>query len=319
MLKNMKKTLIFLTMLGLSVGLSWASTEGEGPNKGGRMSRVKAAIEIGALGAGRAVLGLPLEHPFDTIKTRWQAHPGVPSVFNVASDIISKKGYSGFYSGFVPNTVRAASKQVYRYPMMILFPPMYEAMIPDDANHNRKYLRKIATGLTIANAEVFVISPLERLKVWLMTKENKGNLTEFFNKSSGHVGRELYKGFSATLPKQNVSWVSFLWADEWCKTQVRHYVGREELSHSELMVSGGIVGVINTAATLPFDNIKTRMQMAQTENMNFFDVAKDVVSKNGVKGFYAGWQPRIVQYMIQAMLTVNLLDYLENKFSKKES
>ena len=41
--------------------------------------------------------------------------------------------------------------------MMILFPPMYETLIPDDSGHNRKYLRKIATGLTIANAEVLLL------------------------------------------------------------------------------------------------------------------------------------------------------------------
>ncbi len=314
---TLKSLLInFGSVVVFCMGSSYGSIDES--DKAPRRSKIWDAAEIAAMGAGRALIGLPLEHPFDTMKTRWQAHPETPSFLKVSQDIIAKKGYRGFYSGFVPNAVRAASKQVYRYPMMILFPPMYESLLPDDETHKRKYLRKIATGLTIANAEVFVINPLERLKVWLMTKENKGTLREFFRQNSGKVGSELLRGVSATFPKQNVSWVSFLWADEWCKTQVKAYVGREELSNTELLASGGAVGIINTAATLPFDNIKTRMQMVGAQEAGFFNTLGDVVRKSGIKGLYAGWQPRVVQYMVQAMLTVSMLDYLENKFANKK-
>ena len=76
------------------------------------------------------------------------------------------------------------------------------------------------------------------------------------------------------------------------------------------------VGVINTAVTLPFDSIKTCMQMDQARTNTFSETAKEVFRKNGFKGFYAGWQPRITQYMIQAIMTVNVLDYLEKRFSR---
>lgn len=296
--------------------INWTDTNAVSSEKEDRMNGIEKAIYISAVGAGRAIVGLPIEHPFDTIKTRWQAYPETTSMLTVGRDIISKKGYKGFYSGFIPNTIRAASKQTYRYPMMILFPPMYETLIPDDSGHNRKYLRKIATGLTIANAEVLFINPLERLKVWLMTKESRGRLTEFFSKNYGHLGTELYRGISATLPRQNVSWVSFLWADEWCKNLMKVYTKKKELNHSELIVSGMAVGVINTAVTLPFDSIKTCMQMDQARTNTFSETAKEVFRKNGFKGFYAGWQPRITQYMIQAIMTVNVLDYLEKRFSR---
>lgn len=272
-----------------------------------------SAIRVGAAGVARGVAGLPLEHPWDVIKTRWQAKPQFTSSWAVAKDVMEQKGWRGFYSGILPNGFRMGFKQAYRWPMMIFLPGIYEGLFPDDS-----YKRKIATGLTIANLEVGIISPLERLKVWLMTSTRieKRQIHLFATENKGSVTRAFFKGSSATLLKQNVSWVSFLTADEFFKKQMQAWLNVQELSAIDGVIVGASVGIVNTAVTMPLDCVKTVLQQRAGGGRGVLSVAADIATQYGIRGFYAGWQPRIVQYVIQASLTSNMLTYLEKVYGQ---
>jgi hypothetical protein len=56
-------------------------------------------------------------------------------------------------------------KQMYRYPLMILFPPYFENKL----STSNLQVTKLASGLAIAMIESFIMCPFERLKVYLMT------------------------------------------------------------------------------------------------------------------------------------------------------
>ena len=75
------------------------------------------------LGVWRGVFGLPFEHPFDTIKTNMQTYQ--TGFINTTKDIYHSKGLFGFYSGFLVNSLRVASKQLYRWPLSIAFFGLY--------------------------------------------------------------------------------------------------------------------------------------------------------------------------------------------------
>lgn len=81
-------------------------------------------VKSGVYGALRGLAGLPLEHPLDCIKTRWQSRLHSGSALEVARNIYSNNGIMGFYAGAVPNSIRMATKQLYRWPLMIGLPPL---------------------------------------------------------------------------------------------------------------------------------------------------------------------------------------------------
>ena len=85
-------------------------------------------IEASTVGALRALVGLPIEHPFDTVKTICQAEQ-IPA-WKVAQQIWNKHGIRGYYSGAIPNGIRASGKQAYRYPMMMSFPFFFKRCYP---------------------------------------------------------------------------------------------------------------------------------------------------------------------------------------------
>ncbi|CAF2972002.1 unnamed protein product [Rotaria sp. Silwood2] len=271
-----------------------------------------------AIGVSRTVGGLPLEHPFDTIRTRWQANPAhYSNVVIVVREIYSWKGLLGFYSGAIPNTTRRAIKQTYRWPMMLFFPSFYrDHILTDRIYQNYPHLPKILTGLSIANFEILVISPFERLKVWLMTSPKRISLFKFFREhiNSRDITRELYRGTSAVFYRQNVSWITFLYTDGLTKAKFREYKQTQDLTYIDLFMAGMIVGLINTGAVMPFDYVKTQKQKFFQNNQSTIDIFKTTLKQDGITRFYIGWKIYLIQYAIVAILNVNVLDKLERKF-----
>ena len=286
----------------------------------GEADRISQLLFSAAIGVSRTVGGLPLEHPLDTIRTRWQADPRYSrNALQVVREIYSSKGFLGFYSGAIPNTTRRAVKQAYRWPMMLFFPNFYrDHVLSARIQKNYPYLPKILTGLSIANFEILVINPLERLKVWLMTSPTRISLLEFFRRHAyvRNIVQELYRGTLAIFYRQNISWVTFLYTDELTKTKLRKYKQSEDLTHVDLFLAGMIVGSVNTGAIMPFDYVKTQKQKFFQNNQSLVDIFKTTLKRDGIARFYVGWKVYLVQYAIVAILTVNVLDKLEQKFKR---
>lgn len=110
-------------------------------------------------------MGLPFEHPFDTIKTWMQSEN--QKTMKAITDIYHKKGARGFYAGFLVNCIRVSSKNAYRWPLTVHLIARF-----------RKRCRELGWGIGIAGAaaglitaivESVILCPMERIKVWLMT------------------------------------------------------------------------------------------------------------------------------------------------------
>lgn len=259
------------------------------------------------VGMARGALSLIFEHPLDTLKTYWQAHPSRPSLNVVYKEIYRLKGFRGFYSGAVPNVLRVMFKQSYRYPLMLVVPGIYSNVF------HSLVLISMFTGLTIAVIEVFLITPLERFKVWLITfPKTAGGGRAFLKAMKHHTLAVLYKGLGVTALRQIASWVTFLVVHDQLIAVVRQSLGTTVLSLGVLLLVSLIEGGINTAIILPIDTIKTNLQkMSASNNRHILEVMGYIYRRHGVKGLYTGWSLRLVQYMIHSGFTVSLLEKLK--------
>lgn len=77
------------------------------------------------VGIIRTLIGFPIEHPLDSIKTQWQAKPQLRNELVVIKDIFKIKGFMGFYAGSLPNLTRCVLKNSYRYPLMVGLPSFF--------------------------------------------------------------------------------------------------------------------------------------------------------------------------------------------------
>ena len=201
------------------------------------------------LGVVRTAVLMPIEHPLDYLKTQIQAQSYQGPVIPFLSSHIKSQGFLKLYTGFLPNTLRASIKQGYRLPLMVGIPNFYRRFLGSENSI------QILTGLTIAIIESYIICPLERLKVWLMTSP-VATLSNFVTENR-HMN-ELLRGINALLVRQTMSWVSFLGFTSVFKEGTLRYKGRIE--GNDILWIGVLVGIINTAVIMPADFIKTDQQ-----------------------------------------------------------
>jgi hypothetical protein len=75
--------------------------------------------------------------------------------------------------------VRGLMKNSYRYPLMVGLPGFYKSHLPDSFKEH-KYIAKLLTGCSIALIEATLTCPVERLKVFFMTTNEKITYRQFF-------------------------------------------------------------------------------------------------------------------------------------------
>ncbi len=256
-------------------------------------------------GAARGAVSLIVEHPLDVIKTYWQTYPQYSSARTVALVIYRMKGWRGFYSGLLPNLIRVVLKQSYRYPLMLLVPLIYGAFIKS------VMWLSLLTGVTIAVLEVFLITPLERLKVWLITFQlASGGVGAFFLSSKLQFLAFVYRGLYVTMLRQTLSWVVFLVVHDQLMLFVRDVLQIQQIGFVELMWISLAEATMNTAIMLPVDEIKSRLQRVGSHYGGFDEVVY-IYRTYGFRGFYVAYNIRLLQYMIHAAFTVSLLESLK--------
>lgn len=215
----------------------------------------KASWE-GALRGGALLI---IEHPLESIKTQWQDKIQFKSKKEIVHNIYKEKGLVGFYRGFVPNLIRVMSKQFYRWPMMLFFPRLYSKYLPNRIKKKFPTINKILSGFTIANIEIFLICPLDRMKIYFMTMTGTSALatshliSNFFIINKNKLIPELFRGLESSFWRSNISWISFLYLDEkfkqiWKKSKLRSGKS-QELTYFDLLVISILVGTGNLIAS----------------------------------------------------------------------
>lgn len=264
------------------------------------------------LGAFRASIMMPIEQPFDYMKTQIQSTLYRGPAWNFVRNHISTYGIARMFRGLVPNTIRASLKQAYRLPLMIYIPNFFRRFTRQENNI------QVLTGMTIAVAESYIICPLERIKIWLMTSPQP-TLKAFLNDGAGL--KDFYSGVKPLLMRQSLSWVSFLGFTSLFKESVISYKGYTDFY--DLVAIGMLVGILNTTVIMPADFIKTHSQkfgnlggMSMVSCVSLLTQAeKSIFSKLMI--VYCGWRIRVVHYLINSVATISLIDHLEKKFSTR--
>ena len=172
-------------------------------------------------------LGFPLEQPFEAAKTIWQAEPHLKNEAQLTKSIVGRYGLAGFYKGSAANFIRVVAKSFYRYPLVLMFQGVFDKMFPG-MEHNSKTLT-LVKGLSatcVATVESIIVCPLERVKVFFMTRtEFNGGYTAFFRKnfteSFSVLRKELFRGLGIHVVRQNISWIVWLETDALAKMYIR--------------------------------------------------------------------------------------------------
>lgn len=220
------------------------------------------------MGVVRSIVALPILHPLDWVKVNYQINHHLKNEFAVIKNLKAERGLKGFYYGYSTNLSKQIFKSSYRYPMLSGLPRFY-AKLFGSTYEQHQYAMRFLTSLSVAFIEGGLLTPFERLQVFIMTsKFGSENYKDFFNMSKSKLRTELFKGYSPYVLKQWVSWTIFLQADQFYKNRIRSFFkipDHEMVFGFKLALSSLLTSLTTVCAVMPFDNIKTFLQKHNLE------------------------------------------------------
>jgi Mitochondrial carrier protein len=288
-----------------------------------RTSGIEKAVQSVVIGAPRAIITFGAGHPFDLVKTRMQANPQIQSAVLLSNEIFKKTGIKGFYVGGLANGTRHVIKNAYRDPIRGFSKAFYKAKFPDASEASIG----AATSLTMSTTDTYIIAPLERMKVWLMTNRSEDkSISKFFvNKPKGLSPsfEYFYRGAHISWMRSTISWGTYLIPEAIIREQVIKLSPRVTEKNSKIphiplpeqIFIGAAGGIINALCMLPFDAVKTNIQKPEYTGRatikNMLRVGKNLVADHGIKGLYSGFWPRLIHYSIVGVLTEGVMQQVD--------
>ncbi|POW11950.1 hypothetical protein PSHT_08247, partial [Puccinia striiformis] len=272
------------------------------------------------------------EHPFDLVKVRLQSQPlHLPSRYNGPVDCfrqtVGHEGFRGLYRGVSMPVVGAMAENA---TLFLVYGQVQQLIrrlaFPDQVIERRPpplplgYL-SIAAACGGAMASL-ILTPIELVKCKMQVQQIAADPT---NNKVGPLGivrsvlkrdgfAGLWLGQTGTLLRETggaAIWfctfesIVALFVKRHQEQQQQstglpnnRVLSKDDLSSPELMISGGIAGILYNLVFFPADSIKSTIQTAseliptstsQTPTNNgFLNVGRQIVQNRGWKGLYAG-------------------------------
>jgi solute carrier family 25 (mitochondrial carnitine/acylcarnitine transporter), member 20/29 len=224
--------------------------------------------------------------PMDVVKTKAQIEP--EPLWRIARKTISHQGFRGLYTGMSSPLIG------YGFVSAIWFGVNFNALSylqPDEQDTKISFKNGMIAGGLAGLAGTFVISPMERLKVYTQCNANmKGGMNALKDlvRSQG-VRDGLFRGFHVTAARE-VSQVSVHFSSYYLINNLvrgHYYDGRKPVWLP--LVSGAVAGCLSWVFTMPLDIVKTKLTaQKQNEGHGVRRVLSNLVREGGIRRLWAG-------------------------------
>ncbi|OAA60773.1 Mitochondrial carrier domain protein [Cordyceps fumosorosea ARSEF 2679] len=236
----------------------------------GRPPYIHAMLAGGTGGA----FGDMLMHSLDTVKTRQQGDPNVPSKYRSLTSsyytILRQEGIRrGLYGGWIPALGGS-------FPGTLMFFGTYEwskrFLIDHGLQHHLAYLSADTSGFLgdLAASVVYVPSEVLKTRLQLQGKYNNPHFKSGYNyrgtidaartivRAEGPAA--MFHGYKATLYRDlPFSALQFMFYEQF-QTWARQYKQSRDIGVSFELLTGAMAGGLAGVITCPLDVVKTRLQ-----------------------------------------------------------
>lgn len=306
---------------------------------------VRSVVAGGATGA----LNISIVYPTEFVKTQLQLDEGkkVLKAHSTVVDLTQKSGYKSRATKLLVDTIKiySGSKDVVKKTienkgfrgmykgcsiLMMGSVPMYAVRfgvfdaLKDkfaDENGNLSMTGRLGCGLAAGVAEaVLVVTWTETLKVRMISDQKRSvpKYNGMFHAMRTIVKQEgfggLYKGVNPTVIKQGSNQAIRFSVMESLKTWYMVRNDKKCVPKYMVCLFGAIAGASSVMGNNPIDVVKTRVQNGVSKNS--LSCAKEILTKEGVRGFYRGCLPRLNRVTIEVALAFVIFDSVVNLINK---
>lgn len=263
--------------------------------------------------------------PIDMVKVRIQLRGesmGKTSPFDVAREVYSEGGVKGFYRGLDSALLRQAVYASLRIGIYYTMNDWLKNPETGEASATTRAFNSLiagAIGSAIANPCDLALVRMQADSS-LPPAERRGyrNVFHAFQtilREEGFI--DLYRGCSPTVARAMAVNLSMLFTYDIAKKQLENSLGKGKLTtFAATFISGMFVAV----CSLPFDNMKTKLQK-QTKNKegkymyaNLRDCFKKSIAREGVTGLWTGLPTFYFRVAPHAMFTLMFAEFFKGLF-----
>lgn len=269
--------------------------------------------------------------PLDTVKVRIQimgeGGAKTESPLVIARNILAKEGPLSFYKGLDAALFRQAT---YGTARLGLYKVMFEKRQSQVGSVN--FIEKVGISFTAGALACLVGNPADLALVRFqadatLPEAERRNYKHVFD-AFGRIVKEegalaLFTGLGPTIARAVSMNVGMLSTFDQAKEGIDAWKGEKNLISTRLQASA-IAGVVCSCMSLPFDNVKTKLQKMKATNGVFpysgvLDCLKQTVAKEGITGLWVGLPTYYFRVAPHAMITLTIQDYLHVNYGAKKN
>ena len=294
----------------------------------------------GVIGAASGGVAAVVTHPFDTIKTRFQANDGrgygfatrYSGVADAFVHICKVEGYGALYKGFLPSFLGSmCAWGLYMFGYNLTRNALNSSFpnSPADSSKAQKLSVNFVSAAAAGIISATLTNPLWLIKTRLQLQADSTpsksprytgvvHCARCIIRDEGAVG--LFRGLLPGLLLVSHGAVQFMAYEElksmWGDNEAR------PLNSGHYLILGATSKVIASVTTYPFQVIRTRLQMQQTATTAqlYAGVAattRQIAQHEGVAGFYKGLVPNLIRVVPSSAITLSVYEGLSKLFNVK--
>ncbi|XP_063537526.1 mitochondrial 2-oxoglutarate/malate carrier protein-like [Cydia strobilella] len=267
-------------------------------------------------GGSAGMMATCIVQPMDLLKTRMQLLGPADkdyTMVKMANEVVAKEGMAGLYSGISAALFRQATYTTGRLGSFNAITDIYTK-----SHGTPNFGLKMLIGMTAGGIGALVGNPAEVALVRMtadgrLPPEKRRNYAHVFNALGRMISEEgagtLLRGASATVSRAAVVNGAQLSSYAQTREMLLPMMGETMLLH---FTASMIAGLITSAASLPLDKVKTKVQSAAKggEQKGMVGVIFEVLKKEGILGFWSGFLPTYLKIGPHTVFTFIFLEQI---------
>jgi len=218
--------------------------------------------------------GILMSYPLDTIKVRMQTTQGIyTGMVDCIQKVIAQEGMRTFYRGInaplaAYGIIKATTFGVYGNCLD------YFAKRAGNPNHTPTFFEIVIAGHLAGFAAAFVMTPADRIKVTMQAARGHGVNPSTWSCAKDIVATQgassLFRGFSATALRDGPGMALYYIIYDLEKKHIPGWSSENDVKGNpkhtaiQMMMFGGMSGVVSWLPVYPIDVIKSRIQSDAT-------------------------------------------------------
>lgn len=224
------------------------------------------------------------------------------STWATACDLYKREGTRGFWKGNGVNCLRVAPHTAVQFSSY----DIYKSNLTN--NGNGIGARLICGALAGATAAT-ITHPLDSLRIRLQT-ESEISALRLVSKIAKNEGiRGFYRGYVPTL----CSLTPFIAINFATFDTLKSFTSNKEDTVTKNLILGASSGAVAQTLCFPLDTLRRRMQVGGQHYSSMRHAVTEILSKEGVPGFYKGIGPNLAKIIPNNGIRFAVFGYMKSK------